>query len=341
MDKKQEALSLSEELLKEIELKKIDDYSAILKCLRIARLIDDNKAIQWFQYETSGYSAVDNKVSMEAKNIACEHGRSILKNGKEIIFYEPVGEIISLLDECKTIINNMTNSNLSVAGENAHIAVRNNNYYVASFIKDATEHMIRNEKKLAKLRYQYYDYVLKVNIELKFSSKVTSIFSQYKNDVDNEMLGLSPETIKKLNTVEENLNSDNPEIFSQVLATCRRLFQDVADTLFKKYYPNYTNKTYKTKSGVDISIGSDSYLNRLSAVIEKLQDKSSNKTLIGSTIIHTIDWIENLHNLQCKGVHSDVTKDEALRCIIHTYICLGDILKAQKKDAEKQCDIER
>ena len=110
------------------------------------------------------------------------------------------------------------------------------------------------------------------------------------------------------------------------------MFQDVSDVLFNKYFPNYSSATYKTKSNKEINIDGDHYLNRLSAVIERLQDKSANKTLIGSTVIHTIDWIENLNNLQCKGVHTEITKDEALRCIIHTYICLGDILNAQEHD---------
>ncbi len=35
-------------------------------------------------------------------------------------------------------------------------------------------------------------------------------------------------------------------------------------------------------------------------------------------------------NLQCKGVRSGITKQDAIRCIIHTYICLGDILALQE-----------
>ena len=38
---------------------------------------------------------------------------------------------------------------------------------------------------------------------------------------------------------------------------------------------------------------------------------------------------DNLTDLQCKGVHHDVTRQDATRCIIQTYICLGDILSLQ------------
>jgi hypothetical protein len=42
--------------------------------------------------------------------------------------------------------------------------------------------------------------------------------------------------------------------------------------------------------------------------------------------IYLIDWMEQINNLQNSGVHSNVTREQAMQCIIHTYIALGDIL---------------
>ena len=86
---------------------------------------------------------------------------------------------------------------------------------------------------------------------------------------------------------------------------------------------------YKTKSGKEIDISGEHYINKISAVIEKMEEKSTKNTIIGSSIIYILDWIENLITLQCKGVHSEITKHDAEQCIIHTYICLGDILSMQ------------
>ena len=48
------------------------------------------------------------------------------------------------------------------------------------------------------------------------------------------------------------------------------------------------------------------------------------------TCVLTINYrIEYLNDLQCKGVHSEVSKEDAIQCIIQTYICLGDILSLQ------------
>ena len=64
-------------------------------------------------------------------------------------------------------------------------------------------------------------------------------------------------------------------------------------------------------------------------MIEKLEDKSPSKSMVGSNVIYLLDWMDNLTDLQCKGVHHEVTRRDATRCIIQTYICLGDILSLQ------------
>lgn len=70
--------------------------------------------------------------------------------------------------------------------------------------------------------------------------------------------------------------------------------------------------------------------NRLSAVVETLQGKAAKNTLVGSEMIYLVDWLEQINNLQSSGVHSDVTREQAMQCIIHTYIALGDILRLKE-----------
>lgn len=142
---------------------------------------------------------------------------------------------------------------------------------------------------------------------------------------------MSKDAILKLQAIEDKINSNNSELYSQALTTCRRLFENTANELFNKHFPNYKDKNYKTKSGKEINISGEHYKNKLSAVIEKPEDKSSTKSIVGSNIIYLLDWIDNLNNLQGKGVHSDITKQDAMRCIIQTYIYLGDILNLQSE----------
>ena len=94
---------------------------------------------------------------------------------------------------------------------------------------------------------------------------------------------MSKETILKLQAIEGKINSENPELYSQALTTCRRLFENVSVELFK-HFPNFTDKYYKTKSGKEIDVSGDHYKNKLSAVIEiikkiNLRKKHSSKVI--------------------------------------------------------------
>lgn len=330
MTKVEQALIVSEKVLDGIENENISTSSALLQCLRIARLLEDVDAIIWLQYEYGGYPRVDKgNIDKKAFAIACNNGRGYIEEEKELVFLELASELESRIISFQNAINNFSTQGVSVSGTDSYVAIRR----LTDTVQDSTSSLLKSifisENKLAKLKGAYYDYALKKQIELSFSNVVTDIFAKYREVVDSALSGLSSQTVLKLQAIEDKINSDNPEVFSQALATCRRLFENVATELFDKYFPNYSEKTYRTKSGTDIDVSVEHYRNRLSAVIERLQNKSIGKTLVGSNILYLLDWIENLNNLQSKGVHADITKDDAMKCIIHTYVCLGDILNLQ------------
>lgn len=122
------------------------------------------------------------------------------------------------------------------------------------------------------------------------------------------------------------MEDGNPEHYAQVLTSCRRLWSETAKTLFAEVLPGYSAKGFMTKSGKEIDISGDHDNNKLSAVIETLQSKAAENTLVGSETIYLIDWMEQINKRQSTGVHADVSREQAVQCIIHTYIALGDIL---------------
>lgn len=54
--RRQAALALAEELLSDIELGELPPVALVRKTSRLARLLDDEDALGWLRYETSGYS---------------------------------------------------------------------------------------------------------------------------------------------------------------------------------------------------------------------------------------------------------------------------------------------
>lgn len=330
MDKIEKALEACEKVIDGIEENTITTESALLLCTKIARLTNDEENMIWLQYEYGGYPRNNNgKVIPDAWDIAYKKGRGYQEDGKLYIFTELASELEGRIIAQQNSVGNFTTNGASVSGELAVLAMDR----LTTNVHKSTLAMVTGvsvaKKRLSLLKAQYYEYALKKQIELTFGNVATSVFMKYRERVDIAFSDLSKETLLKLQAIEGKLDSDNPEMYSQALTTCRRLFESVAVELFDKYFPKYTNKTYKTKSGKEIDVSGDHYKNKLSAVIETLEDKSAKKTIVGSDIIYLLDWVDNLINLQCKGVHSAITKEVAERCILQMYMCLGDILTLQ------------
>lgn len=319
-----------EKVIDGIEDSTITTESALLQCSKIARLTNDEENLIWLQYEYGGYPKNnDGRVISDAWNIAYKKGRGYQKDGKLYIFTELASELEEKITAQQKAVGNFTTNGASVSGELALLAMDR----LTTNVHRSTITMVADvaiaQKRLASLKAQYYEYALKKHIELNFGNVATDVFARYREQVDLAFSELSKETLLKLQAIEGKINSGNPEMYSQALTTCRRLFESTAVELFSKHFPDYKDKVYKTKSGAEIDVSGNHYKNKLSAVIEKLEDKSMKKTLVGSNVIYLLDWIDNLSNLQCEGVHSDITKEDAERCILQTYMCLGDVLTLQ------------
>lgn len=321
--KLQKAYELSEEILENIELENEKLSSILLKCLRLARLLGDTANMEWLEYEIKGYPSDDNgKVERKAYEVAKLHGRSFFnkEDKQEYMFNNLVGQIEASIEASFKRLNNITTQGTSVSGDYANIAMINLTRSASKNGIDITQLITENQKKLSVLRGEYYKYALNANMELGFSKSSEDIFGRYRENVDNKLSNIIGDSEEKLSAIYDRLSEDNKESWSQAADTCRKLFKSVADNLFKKMYPDYTQLTVKVKSGRDVDITGDKYLNRLTVCLDNI-DKLSNKH-----IEDTIAWINKLNDKICDGVHNDITYQEIQQIIIHTYICLGDII---------------
>lgn len=329
-DKIAEALGACEKVINGIERDDMNVSTAALCCMRIARLTNDEENFQWLLYETGGYPKNGmNSIKKDAWEIAYKKGRSYTKDGEENVFIALAPELEDEIETSHLALENLKMEGVSVAGEYALGAMGK---YVSSITGNMATYMHDSAmaiKRLNFLKAQYYQYAVKKQIELKFANISQDIFEKYRDKVDNHFSELSMEAMNKLQALEGKLDTDNPEFYAEAAVTCRRLWENVADELFEKYYPELPNKII-TKSGAELVVSRGHSNNRLSAVIEKLEEKTAKKTLVGSSVIYLVDWLEQINDGQNAGVHSEITKDKVERCIIHTYILLGDILRMQE-----------
>ena len=330
--KKMQALEACEKVINGIEDGVLSVSSALLLCKKIARLVNDQEGLEWLDYEHGGYpKAKDGLIQSQAWHIGSNHGRYYQENGKDgkkkdLIFTELCNELEASIDSDKRAMNNYTTQGYSASGDYAAVATANMANAVFRGTNDLRQSIKISERRLSILKSQYYDYAVRWQIELQFGNTAQSVFEEYQEKVDGCFTSMPTSTLQKLNAIEDLMEDGNPERYAQVLTSCRRLWSETAKQLFEEVLPDYTEKTFKTKSGKDIDVSGDHDNNKLSAVIETLQSKAAKNTLVGSETIYLIDWMEQINSRQSAGVHSEVTREEAMQCIIHTYITLGDIL---------------
>lgn len=339
--KKELAFEACDKVINGIEDGTISISSSLLLCKKIARLVNDVDGQIWLGYEYGGYPREKNgQIESAAWRIGSNHGRKYIftdKDGKsnELIFTELCGELEAIIESSKKAINNYTTQGYSVSGEFARLATNTMTQAVTLGTNDLLLKIKTAERHLSILKAQYYDYAHRWQVELQFGNTAKTVFEMYQERVDNFYSTLPTTTLQKLNAIEELIEDEKPERYAQVLTSCRRLWSETAKLLFQEVLPDCSDKLFKTKSGKEIDISGDHDNNKLSAVIETLQSKAAHNTLVGSEICYLVDWIEQINASQSSGVHSDVTKEQAMQCIIHTYIALGDILSL-KSSAEKR-----
>lgn len=331
-----QALEACEKVINGIEDNEITTLAALLLCKKIARLVNDTEGQEWLNYEYGGYPTTkDGYITSESWRLAVQHGRKYYdQNNQSHIFIELAAELEEFIANVRSALNNYTTQGFSIAGDMALQATDRLTLRVAQNTNDLLRTNKTNEKRLSILKSQYYDYAVKWQIDLQFGKTAKTIFEEYQENVSLYFSDLSTTTLQKLSAIEDMMDDGNPERYSQVLTSCRRLWEDVAKQLFAEALPGYTERTFRTKTGKDIDVSGDHYNNKLSAVIETLQEKAAKNTLAGSEMIYLVDWMEQINCLQSSGVHATVTRDQAMQCIIHTYIALGDILKL--RDAAKR-----
>ena len=334
--KRQQALEACEKVINGIEDGAITVSSSLLLCKKIARLVNDTEGQEWLEYEYSGYPKTnDGYISPAGWRIGCKYGRRYVsdKDKKDYIFTELSSELEEEVNSIKSALGNYSTQGFSVSGEQALIATERMTLRVSQNTNDLLHTIRQKQKRLSILKAQYYNFALKWQIELCFGNTSQSIFDEYRETVDQFYSQLPTVTLQKLNAIEDMIEDGNAERYAQVLTSCRRPWSDTAKYLFDVILPCYSQKMFKTASGKEIDVSGDHDNNKLSAVIETLQSKAAKNTLVGSTILYLVDWMEQINSRQNTGVHADITRSEAIQCIIHTYIALGDILRL-KNDVE-------
>jgi hypothetical protein len=170
------------------------------------------------------------------------------------------------------------------------------------------------------IRNRINEFLDKVILELEFGEIPEQIFETLRREVDNKMIKTCPDAIDKLTHVYENLNNEHPESYSNIASSCRRIIQDVADIIFPP------KKDSIIINGKKVKLDKNSYINRIhEGLKEKIKSKTTND-FNKDMLDYVINFLHSINSYASKGDHSNITKLDSIRCVIYTYLLLGDIL---------------
>jgi hypothetical protein len=330
----EEALSLSGEIIADIELSRVPLANAALKSGRLARLLNQYDDQKIFSFEVSGYPSTPDGVHPEVWRLALLAGRvratrdPNTKKDSESAYMESIERLESTVEASKIALQAAQDRDVSISSANPNQTVftpignSNERLNLRTAISNATD-------KLASRREFIYGFATRRHYELKFSSIAQDVFSSVRDAVDRDIGDLVPSAVQKFSAVHENLRSDNPEDWSNAVHSCRRILQDLADAV----YPSETPKRLSSK-GKEINVGPDAYINRLVCFAEDNSGSERFSELVGSHLGFLGDRLDAIFQAAQKGSHSVVGQVEANRYVVYTYMVAGDILSL-RREAEK------
>jgi hypothetical protein len=334
-----EALSLSAEVLRNIELSEIPLTNIALKASRLARLLNEYDYQKIMEFEAGGYPRNPGGVPPDIWRLAVMAGRTYevkdrkTEEVKVFAYIQPIAEWEQILETVGKAIEAAREPDVSIVSANPYQYVYPPADHSWERLRIQTNASAA-ATRIAERRSFIYRYALRKHYELKFSGIADDIFSRTRERVDSCIGKYIPEAIQKLSVIHDNLRSKNAEDWSNAVHGCRRILQNLADVIF----PPQKEDRIKTEKGgkLTIKLGKEQYINRLIAFIEDHSSSTRFKHIVGSHLSFIGERLDSISKAAQKGTHDIiVSQQEADRYVIYTYMVVGDILSLLEDDSER------
>ena len=173
------------------------------------------------------------------------------------------------------------------------------------------------------VRNKALEFANNIILELEYGDILSSIFEETRKFVDSKLIEISPSAIEKLNkTYRGIVNGSSSLEWSQIAFACRDILQDFTDAIYK---PDYLPKNEKPPTRAQT-------IKKLALTLQTrvTKTKDSERKLTVNQIDYLLNYFSELNNLVQKHTHPekfDVKKEDTHKCVIYTYLIIGDILR--------------
>lgn len=325
----EEALTLSAEIIRDIEASRGSLTTAAYKTSRLARLLNDVDFRKIMHYEVAGYPVgpggkFDNSIAKLAVRAGRRFESTDTKSGETHAHI--YAESISTLEQ------EVSTRTLQLAASgNKRSAGGLFGFDFETIRWGYEEDSLKTlQARLESRRTMIHDYATARYYELKFSHIVDDVFARLRGRVDAQIGAILQSATKRFAAVYENLRSENPEDWSNAVHGCRRILQDLADALFPA--TDQTRTKVVNGSSRTVNLGKENYTNRIMAFVEDSSSSGRFQDIVGSHLAFLGNRLDSVSKAAQKGSHSTiVSKDEADRYVVYTYLIVGDILSLCQK----------
>ncbi|MGN7779033.1 hypothetical protein ACTJJE_05885 [Mycolicibacterium sp. 22603] len=312
------ASQLSEELLTDFELSRIGPAELVRKSSRLARLLDDDDAMGWLSIEISGFDPhrTESGLTSNAWSAAVRSQRVFVDDdGQKKARTPSVGQLAAMVESAKIRLAASSDAPISVTSANPYQTVGSptGNARERGMVQGQISN---NQALLDRVLGAIHEYVSERHVELRFGDAVESSFTRVREHADGALVGLVPEAASKLSAAFELVASDNPEHWSDAAAYCRKLIIAIADKLVPPGTPLNGGRAN----------GAENYVNRLVHWVQEQQQSGTRQDVIVSDLQFYGTRIDAFVDAGNKGAHAAVTREDADRFIVGTYILLSDIV---------------
>lgn len=312
MDRQAEALKVAEELLADIETKRLKASDLALKANRLARLTGHEQLSDFLSYERKGYPT-----DGSAKSWITLAGR--WSDDKEEIgkFYTlPLVKVEASLEASLAALQALQGGG-NYSGEWASVAGREHDKKIT--VQSRVVAIFSGI--CGQVVSAIYDFTVEIYHELLFSELQASLFADTQSKVDGALAMASGSALDKIERVSDRLRQGDPESVSQALTTCRRLIDSCADHLFPAQEELYE----MGNDGATLKVGQQNVLNRLQAYVHKQGISKSRRDRLRRTL-------SDLYERCSAGTHAEVSVEEARFVFLQTYVALGEVLALDAGD---------
>lgn len=317
----EEAKSVARSLLDDLELANNAVGSILMKARRLARLMRDSDAQAWLELEASGYPDKFDFSSLGTCRRYAQTSLRVEADGK--YWTASLPEMEAYLESDEAILDSIRATPNPSPTAKDHIEKTATQALMTTHLNVQARQRKRhaqNKKLYTSLRSAIHCYVTDTFIAIELGDAVEDIFEATRTRIDAFIASHCPRGAEKLIAINERMVDGTQEGFVAALTSCRRLLVDVADGIFPAQ-----STPYNDTSGKSRAVGSNEYKNRILAFLDGSSTSRGSVEIIESGLSHLAARLDAIYEKTCKGVHAEVTAQEARLAVINTYLFIGEV----------------